>query len=263
MIHSYDPNEQNGWQKHCTSVLEHCIGLGSKGAAEWASRLAKLSSQGRVIIADLRTSADLTGYSFRRCYLIRVDYDSANLANVDFRQAIIRNTSFLYANLEHAKFGQAAIGRECKMLHTSAPSGLDFAIQRGEHPENLDPYLLDLAQTSWTVEDFKRNVRGPFSRAIYAATDYGRSVPRLFGASLIVVMLYGLAFATSLPSDTQPINAIIQGTKLSTLYFLSMDNAYGGDLDMYVWLGISEAALGLVAVAILIATLARRFTAIR
>jgi hypothetical protein len=149
------------------------------------------------------------------------------------------------------------------MLHTLAPSGLEFAIQRGEHPDSLDPYLLELAQTSWTVEDFKRNVRGPFSRAIYAATDYGRSIPRLFVASLMVILLFGLAFSTSFPSDTPALLAILRGFKLSALYFLNLDNAYAGELDIYAWIGISEAALGLVAVAILIATLARRFTAVR
>jgi uncharacterized protein YjbI with pentapeptide repeats len=260
----------NQWQDTCARGLLDALNIGGgAGRLQWSVLRQQWLTQGesRVTLIDLDlTERDLRGYDLTRCWIGRTRFVRANLSGADFSQSIFRGCEFDGANIRKASFNDSDLSDEAasgpnRMTNIRFDRATDMEVRRGMLASAMDQALKDFANTAWRRTDWlNRRSRSPVYRFLTFTTDYGFGVGRFFVVALSVVVCFSgiFYFATSHLTDRKVTFA--ESFLNSMRYFIALSDPYETIHPILSALGILEASLGLVALAMLIAIFANKFT---
>lgn len=261
----------NEWQEHCTAELQKCIDLGPRGEALWAVRRWQLHedaktdprASGRIIIADLDASGrSLKRYSFFACYIIRTKFSRADLTGADFKFSIIRDSSFSGSDLTLSTFEEADIEGDNDFSNVTARNeALDFSVIYKHQPVKIDRFLIRAAEAARDIKEADRNEGNVVVRSIRRAVRHGLSPMRMSIGVAIIVTLYAFVWLLSpIKADAKILERFGSSVIVSLRYFLGLTDEFGSTFGWWAIVGLSETAVGLMFLAVLVAAVMRRFT---
>jgi hypothetical protein len=247
-------------QKEFSDGLIVSLGLGGDAGRDgWrALRQKWLAQNKRAALADLDLSGrDLRGYDFSRCWIGRVSFASANVSGCDFSQSIFRECDFTRANIRGANFYAADLRHERnRLVHTRFDNDTNMEVNPGQLAPQMDQALIDMAEGAWRrTKWFRRRASSPVYRALLFLTDHGFGVWRILAAALATVIVFAGIYSWLAPSS-----AGFAAVLVSAHYFLGLANAFNANQPVLAGIGVFEAFLGIVFLAILISVFTSKFT---
>jgi len=262
----------NEWQEYCTAELRRCIAMGAEqGGATWAMMRWKLFEEaqrkqgkdGRIIIADLEAEGEnLRKFSFFSCYVTRCNFSNSNLSGSDFELSIIRECNFSGANLERSTFQDADVAGKNQFLKVKTNGNINFSIVKTDLPQLMDGRLSQMARRGWEIRDDRLH-EGRMMRFLRNALGYGFRVSNVVYASVLVVVAFALAWMFSPLSEGEPfIERLGQSLLCSIRYFLGITEVFDASSGLWAYVGLSETAVGLFLLAMLVAAFSKRFVVI-
>lgn len=244
------------WQVHCTQELLRCrdleINAPGAGRSEWERVRQSLEKQRRIILADVNLDrANLRGFNFYRCYLVRVSLVRADLVNAEFYQSIVRKCDLSFARLDGADLS----------LTDLRGSQINFATPV-EQIRGVRPHLAEAIRNHQYRADFDAAQNGFILRIWNSLTNYGNSLFRVLLVSTATIILFGATYYLFQWLSGQSVISTHQSMLAMTAFaaecFLNSAPPYSGDNLLLTWLVIANIALGVGALGVFIAILSRK-----
>jgi hypothetical protein len=182
---------------------------------------------------------------------MRVDFSRANLNECNFRQAILRDTDLSDAYLYNADL-TAADFRWCK-LNIATPV---------RDIRGVRPWLAEKISLAQYWSDHSIDTKNWLIRMWFAATMYGTSLSGVLLLSASVVLMFGVCFY----AFQEIAGEVITGSKenifgmiaFAAENFLNSGPTVASTNQIIRWFVIANVALGVGALGLFIAVLARK-----
>jgi hypothetical protein len=269
----------NAWQRLCSSELVRCVELQAsqrRRARAWKEAKNFLETPRtvpggggprqveRVVLADLDLSGcDVTGFDFRRCYIIRVNLIDAVARRADFRQAMFRSCDFRGLDLAGADLSNASIAESVSNFNAiRLDDWTRFASIRAEDlPKGTSVDLINRIHKDNARYNKYGVRRSQVSRLFLKWTNYGRSAVAISGIALSVLLLgtvahFGFLFDWAERDQVWP--ALASAVLLSAEAMLGIDASQPTSEPLWRTVFVLQTTASILVLALVVASITNK-----